>query len=182
MVYVLIFSSCVCFCFNKESLSYSRAGIVLFFFCTSSIASAVPGIKWELRICFFCPEVWSPAAFTYAIHLFLATILQSLTILVSLEEGIEPKWGWFVQDGTISKWQNQDSILAYFLWCLSQDTTMIKHRLSLLSCCCGFHSFLSFSLHWLIIICSSITAVNFLPQLCSVLGCNCSSQNLSPHA
>lgn len=61
-------------------------------------------------------EVSSPAAFTYVNHLLLATILQNITTLVFTEEGTKPERGWFAQGATISKWQDQDSILAYFLW------------------------------------------------------------------
>lgn len=45
-----------------------------------------------------------------------ATILQNIPTRVSTEEGTKPQRGRFAQDGTVSKWQDQDSILAYFLW------------------------------------------------------------------
>lgn len=151
------------------------------------MASTVPGAWWELRMYIRSLEMSSPAAFTYAIPLLLATILQNITTLVSTEEGIKPESGWFAQDGTISKWQDQDSVWPTFYGVLlfrqrNKTQKWSNTGISFLSCCGGFHSFLSFSLHWLTILCSSITAVNFLLQLLCILGCNCSSQNLSPHA
>lgn len=54
--------------------------------CVSSMASPVPGASWELRRYVYGLEVLSPAAFTYAVHSFLATTLQNITTLVSTEE------------------------------------------------------------------------------------------------
>lgn len=145
------------------------------------------------------------AAFTYAIHLFLAIVLQNITTLVSTEEGTKPKGGWSAPDDPISKWQDQGQswpafyeVLLFRQW--KQDTKMIRCRLSVHI---SLFSLLFTPLIYFVLfnyicqlspaiaaVCWTLIAphrtwthmVNFLPQLLCILGCNCSLQNLSPHA